>query len=169
MAEEKPKQKKLTPAQRIVVVRSLARFMTPTEVAEMIKEEFGVELSRQAVEKYDPTKGVGANLNDELVTEFTAAREAFVAEINQIDVAHQSFRLRELSRLYHAAKRKKDVIAAQFLEQAAKEVGGYYTNRRELTGKNGGPIEQSHRLDLSKLNEGELDILERILSKTSDA
>ena len=31
-------------------------------------------------------------------------------------------------------------LVAQLLEQAAKETGGAFTNRRELTGKGGGPI-----------------------------
>jgi hypothetical protein len=34
-------------------------------------------------------------------------------------------------------------MVAQLLEQAAKEVGGIFTNRRELTGKGGGPIQQA--------------------------
>lgn len=33
------------------------------------------------------------------------------------------------------------VLASSLLEQAAKEVGGSYTNRREVTGANGGPME----------------------------
>ena len=31
-------------------------------------------------------------------------------------------------------------LAAQLFEQAAKEAGDSYTNRRELTGKNGAPL-----------------------------
>ncbi|MGE8453048.1 MAG: hypothetical protein ACN6OP_20995 [Pseudomonadales bacterium] len=39
--------------------------------------------------------------------------------------------------------RKNVVLASQLLEQAAKEAGGQFTNRRlnEHTGKGGGPVE----------------------------
>jgi hypothetical protein len=33
------------------------------------------------------------------------------------------------------------VLASSLLEQAAKEMGGAFTNRRELTGKDGGAVE----------------------------
>lgn len=39
------------------------------------------------------------------------------------------------------------VLAATLLEQAAKEMGNAYTNRRELTGPAGGPIEQVTRIE----------------------
>ena len=37
-------------------------------------------------------------------------------------------------------KRKNIVLAASLLEQAAKEQGGMFTNKREVSGPNGGPI-----------------------------
>ncbi len=44
---------------------------------------------------------------------------------------------------------------------------GLFPNRHEHTGKDGGPIRV--RPDLSKLSEEELDVLERILGRTTDA
>ncbi len=57
----------------------------------------------------------------------------------------------------------------EVLEQAAKDAGGLYTNRRELTGKDGGPIQtQGVPADLTALTDAELDELERLLDKTAD-
>jgi len=44
---------------------------------------------------------------------------------------------------------------------------GLFPNRHEVTGKDGGPIRV--RPDLSKLSEEELDVLERIIGRATDA
>lgn len=38
------------------IVQALACFDTPSQVAEQVKKEFGLEVSRQQVESHDPTK-----------------------------------------------------------------------------------------------------------------
>lgn len=137
----KKKRKRLGGEHKLVVVRCLARFMTPSEVAELLNEEYGYELSRQAVEKYDPTKVAGEGLGEELKQAFYEARKEFLEDVSNIDVASKSFRLVGLSKLYrNAVERGKDVIAAQHLEQAAKEVGGLFTNARVHSGPGGGAI-----------------------------
>lgn len=40
-----------------------------------------------------------------------------------------------------AEQRKDFALAAKLLEQIARELGGSYTNRTELTGKDGGKVE----------------------------
>ena len=58
-------------------------------------------------------------------------------------VAHQAYRLRVLNRaLERAEKSGNTTLVLQILEQAAREMGGAFTNRREVTGKGGGPIQQ---------------------------
>ena len=44
------------------IVQALACFDTPSQVAEAVKNEFGVVLSRQQVETHDPTKSSGKGL-----------------------------------------------------------------------------------------------------------
>lgn len=131
---EKKKKKRLDGKLKLIVVKCLARFMSPTEVVEFLEEDFDVEgITRQAIEKYDPTKFNGQGLSEDLKQIFWATRQEFISDLDSIDGAHQSFRLRELSQLYRKAKEDgKDVIAAQFLEQMAKERGGLYTNKRVL-------------------------------------
>ncbi|KCY24821.1 phage domain protein, partial [Acinetobacter baumannii 1042969-1197] len=41
----------------------------------------------------------------------------------------------------HEQFKENPVIVPSLLEQAAKEVGGLYTNRKEITGKDGGPVQ----------------------------
>ena len=55
-------------------------------------------------------------------------------------------------------------LASQLLEQAAKEVGGHYTNKREFSGPNGGPIQT---YDLSKADDDDLKKLEALLAKVA--
>jgi hypothetical protein len=53
-------------------------------------------------------------------------------------VAKAAYRLRELNDNYLKALKMKNLrMANAILEQASKESGGAYTNRRELTGKDG--------------------------------
>ncbi|OTG81508.1 DUF2280 domain-containing protein, partial [Acinetobacter sp. ANC 4648] len=47
---------RLKKVEKVFIVRSLAQFMTPTEVVVAIKENFSIDVSPQQVEVYDPTK-----------------------------------------------------------------------------------------------------------------
>lgn len=126
-------RKRLKQEHKLFVVQCLACFMTPSEVVEAVRENFGIEIARQSVEGYDPSKAACRKLDEELKQVFYRIRKKFISDILNVDIAHRVFRLAELSKLYHAAAAKgKDVIAAQFLEQAAKEVGGIYVNRVEV-------------------------------------
>lgn len=126
------------------IVQQLACFDTPTQVADAVRAEFGVEVSRQVVEGYDPTKRAGRKLSQCWVDLFNETRERFRSETADIPIANKAFRLRALNRMAVDAERRKNMaLAAQLLEQAAKEAGGAYTNRQQLehVGPNGGPIQ----------------------------
>lgn len=134
---------KLTEPIKIAIVQGLACFDTPTQVAEAIKEEFGVVLSRQQVGSYDPTKPNNASkgIAKKLRALFEETRKQFLESAAEIPIAQQSYRLRALQRNFQKADAKGNIaMAAQLLEQAAKEAGGAFTNRRELTGKGGSPL-----------------------------
>lgn len=64
-----------------------------------------------------------------------------MADVSTIPIAQQAYRLRVLQRSLVKVEGQGNVsMVAQLLEQAAKESGGAFTNRRELTGKGGGPL-----------------------------
>ncbi|MEJ0050915.1 MAG: DUF2280 domain-containing protein [Methylovirgula sp.] len=116
---------KLTNEVRAFVVQSLAMFDSPNTVAESVKKEFGIEITRQSIEHYNPTSRQGHDLAKKWADLFEATRKEFLDDTKAIAISHRSVRIRALQRM--AAK--------------AEEMGGLYTNRRELTGRSGGPIE----------------------------
>ncbi|WP_423820846.1 DUF2280 domain-containing protein [Salinisphaera sp. SPP-AMP-43] len=134
---------KLTDAIREHIVTGLACFQTPSDVAKSVGEVFEVEITRQQVDDYNPTGRRKKMLAQRWHDLFAAAREAYLEDTVSIPVANQAVRLERLSRMADKAERMGNIaLAAQLIEQAAKETGGMFTNRRELTGKDGGPIEE---------------------------
>lgn len=135
---------KLTDVHKVFIVQALACWDTPSQVAEALKEQYGLDVPRTQVAQYDPTKAAGQKgLAKKWVDLFHATRKRFREEVAEIPIADQAFRLRALGRIYERHISRGNIVgAASVLEQAAKEVGGAFTNRREHTGLGGGPIEQ---------------------------
>ncbi|MBV4552287.1 DUF2280 domain-containing protein [Pseudomonas sp. SWRI102] len=113
------------------IVQALACFDTPSQVVTAVKTEFGIEISRQQCESHDPTKYAGQGLGAKWVELFHAARKRFREETADIPIANRAFRLRTLGRMAEKAENMKNMaLTAQLLEQAAKEVGDVFVNRR---------------------------------------
>ena len=113
------------------IVQALACFDTPSQVAEAVKREFNVDVSRQQVESHDPTKRCSKTLAKRWVEMFHDARKRFREETVDIPIANRAYRLRALGRMAEKAENMKNMaLTAQLLEQAAKEVGDVYVNRR---------------------------------------
>lgn len=143
--ETKPAPK-LDDDARTFVVQRLACFEGPAAVVKAVKETFDVEITPQAVEAYDPTKRAGRSLSERWRTIFDTTRAAFLEDTASVGIAHKSFRLRKLDDMLATTMRQGNIaLAMQLLAQAAKEMGGAYTNRRELTGKDGSRlVEDNH-------------------------
>lgn len=113
------------------IVQALACFDTPTQVANAVKEEFGLEVSRQQVACYDPNCHVGRNLSEKWRAVFNDTRAKFREEVSEIPIANRAFRLRALARMAQQAESMRNIaLAVQVIEQAAKECGDMYVNRR---------------------------------------
>ena len=113
------------------IVQALACFDTPSQVVEAVKNEYGVVVSRQQVETHDPTKSAGKGLAVKWVTLFHDTRKRFREETAEIPIASRAFRLRGLGRMAEKAENMRNLaLTAQLYEQAAKEVGDVYVNRR---------------------------------------
>lgn len=158
----------LTDQQKAFIVERLACWSTPAQIREELQETFKLDVPASTILRYDPTTVQGEKeLGKKWKELFHETRERFLKETAAIPIAHQSYRLQELWRMYRKAGRNSD-LGAKLLEQAAREVGGHYTNRRELTGANGGPIQtQGLPPDLSQLTDAELEQWERLLAKTT--
>src|SRR5689334_12474815 len=120
------------------IVQRLARFETPGQVVKAINVDRGVNLTPQRVQFYDPTSKNGAALSEELKALFHETREKAKQDLDGVGSYHKAIRLRRLDEMIGKAIDIGNMaLAAQLLEQAAKESGGAYTNKHqhELTGK----------------------------------
>ena len=119
------------------VVQALACFDTPSQVVAAVKVEYGLDVTRQQCEAYDPTKYVGRNLHLKWRTLFEDTRARFREQTAEIPIANRAYRLRAMNRFVERAETMKNIgLAMQILEQAAKETGDMYVNRakKEETG-----------------------------------
>lgn len=126
------------------IVQSLACFESPTKVIELVKQEFGVDVSRQQVSQYSPGNAMASNLSKKWVDLFHATRERFQNEISDIPIANKAYRLRVLDRMMNNAEKMRNIaLATEIIEQAAKECGDAYTNKHkfEHSDPNGGAIQ----------------------------
>jgi hypothetical protein len=130
-------KKQLKDIHQRVVVLCLARFMPPQEVAQLVKEQFEIEITRQAVEAYDPTKVAGADLRQELREQFKKAREEYLADITAIPIANKICRLIDLDRLKSKAEAQNNFRwASHLIKQAKEEVEGVITGKTDPAAKN---------------------------------
>lgn len=133
------------------IVQGLACFDTPTQVAQAVKQEFDFEVSRHQVAQHDPTKVAGRSLAQKWVDLFEDTRKKFREEVADIPIANKAVRLRALDRMATKAEGMKNMaLAAQLMEQAAKEMGNAYTNRQQVdhTSSDGSMAGQPTRIEL---------------------
>src|ERR1700687_1716946 len=129
----------LTDEEKTLVVQELACFATPSEAAATVAETFGTTPDRMQCWKYQPEQNPPPPERWRVL--FAATREKFLADTAAVGIAHRNFRLRRLDAyLRHAESKKNHPLAIQILKQAAEEVGGAYTNKREVAGKDGAPL-----------------------------
>ena len=142
---------------RTFIVQSLACFDGPSTVVKAVQEEFRITVTRQSIETYDPTKRAGKGLAPKWCTIFEETRAAFLEDTSKIGISHRAVRLRGLQRMAEKAEAQGNmVLASSLLEQAAKEMGGAFTNRREVTGKDGKDLAPPVTIDAGKLSTGAL-------------
>ena len=124
---------------KIFIVQALACRDTPQEVAELVSQEFGIKVDRIQCSTYDPTKQRGKNLSKKFKDLFEETRKKFDEGLIDIPVAQKFYRMRQYQK--HLEKNAKNtVMSLNIMKQAAQDLGGQFTNRQEITGKNGEPL-----------------------------
>lgn len=123
------------------IVRSLAAYEAPSDVITSVKEIFDITVTKQQLQHYDPTTAAGKELSKVLTDLFFDTRKEF--EKNEdLPIMKRIFRLKKLAYFVEQFEKMKNYkMAAAMLEQAAKESGGMFTNRKEIGGIGGGAIE----------------------------
>lgn len=107
---------------KLFIVDSLARFNTPSQTAELVKERFKISITPQRCEGYDPTKRAGQNLSDELRVEFEKAREEFRQNIKDIPIANPAYRLQLLNSFQQRTNEKNIMVQLKIIESARAEI-----------------------------------------------
>lgn len=123
----------LTDQQKTEIVLAHARFVAPSEIVVMLRDEHGVESDTAQVVRYNPTKACYEG-GERWRPIFEEARKAFLHEVATVPVAHQAYRLNLLQEGIDGARKTKNWgLVASLAEQAAKEVGAVFTNQRNLS------------------------------------
>ncbi|WP_298725754.1 DUF2280 domain-containing protein [uncultured Ferrovibrio sp.] len=124
---------KLDEATKRLIVMELACYRTPSEVVEIVGEKLGIKLDRRQVFDYAPYGSHGDRVPQKWRDLFDATRKQFLKDTAEIPIAQRIFRLRELNDMEQRAKARGNyALAAQLLEQAAKECGDVYTNQQRV-------------------------------------
>ncbi|KYQ82972.1 hypothetical protein AWW72_16440 [Acinetobacter sp. NRRL B-65365] len=134
---------RITKKVKLFIVRMLAEFETPTQTSKSVKDIFNIDVSPQQCEAYDPTKRTGQDLSQELSDKFFEYRRKANEELEAIPIANKRYRLQLLQQLVEKFP-DNPVLTPKWAEQAAKEMGGQFTNKTELTGASGGPLNPEH-------------------------
>lgn len=124
---------------KIFIVQSLACRDTPQEVADIVKQEYGLKIERSQVALYDPTKAAGKNLSKKFKDLFEETRKKFDDGLIDIPITQKFYRMRQYQK--HLEKNARNtVMTLNIMKQAAQDLGGQFTNKTEVTGAGGGPI-----------------------------
>jgi hypothetical protein len=90
---------KLTDEQKAYVVRRLAEYDKPMAIVHGLKEVFGVAISHQAIEHYDPERPAGHDLAQKWRDVFWLARKAFIESTADVGAMRKEVRIRVRERM----------------------------------------------------------------------
>lgn len=156
---------RLKKAEQIFIIRCLAQFMEPSKVAEAVKENFKIDVSRQLVEHYDPTKAAGADLREEFVDIFNEARKEYIAQpLHNIIGANDIVQLQILSDLL-VSKKGNVVMSIKLIDQIQKIMKGHYEKKIEITGAGGGPLQTENSTYVTATKEQVRQVMDELESK----
>lgn len=130
---------------KIFIVQSLACFETPQQVADAVKQDFKIEVSRQQVAAYDPTKHVGRNLSKKLKELFEKTRAEFRSNVYDIPLANKAVRLNELQKMYYGWGENK-YMKQGIIKQVKDEMQGHDVQLLDIELK---------RLEIQRIRDGE--------------
>ena len=132
----------LTGAQKFRIIDLNAAYNKPAEVMRVMQEEFpGIKLSKQQVDGYNPDHVNGRNLSAEHIELFHARRKFYRETIEAVPLSSPAYRLRVLQKIVDDPMQQMNArLMLDIVETVEKIEGGLFTNRRELSGPEGGSI-----------------------------
>jgi hypothetical protein len=123
--QEKESRPRLSDEVKEFIVKRLACYETPSRIAAAVRINFGIDVDRRRVFEYNPA---GSRPPAQRWIDLHAATRArFLCDAAEIGVAQKVIRLRMLDRFAEMAEdNNRHDKAAKYLEQAARECGGFY-------------------------------------------
>ena len=126
---------KLTDEQKAYVVRRLAEYDKPVAIAQALQELFGVTISHQAIEHYDPERPAGHDLAKQWRTVFRKARKAFIARTADVGMMYKPVRMKLRERMVmHEWEAGRCKAANEILDSIAKEAGVTFGGKHGMFG-----------------------------------
>lgn len=129
-------EKKLEKEHQLFIVQQLAIFEQPRTVRAKLKEIYDIEISLPGIQHYQVTS---KELSKELKKIFNATRKKFLKDSSAIPIANKNVRLQKLQNIFdkqEVEQIQNTVEMRATLEQAAKESGDAFTNKRVIDVKN---------------------------------
>ncbi|MFW1635474.1 DUF2280 domain-containing protein [Acinetobacter oleivorans] len=152
----------LNKKQKLFIVQSLAVFNTPQETVILVKEEFDINVSRQQVESYDPTKVAGRDLSKEFKDVFEKTRDDYLSQpLNKISGVNDIVQLKILNDLLWS-KKNNVRMTIQIVDQMQKITKGFYDKKAEQGNKGKNPEEAQTKAEVElEIKKLELQKLQR--------
>lgn len=131
---------KLTEEARHFIVVQLACYRRLEAIRKEVSQRFGIDVTIQAINRYDPTTINSAPKKYEDL--FMSARKAYLEEVQALPLAYQAHRLALLQEAVDLSLKAMDSEDAEValsgaeqlrktVESASKELGGVFTNMRK--------------------------------------
>lgn len=137
------------------IVMRLAQWGKVTEIIDEVREQYGLEVNKQQVHHYRPDRSDGQPAL-KWVALWEETRKAYTSRVDDLAIAHRRWRMEKLEKMVEdTIFRKNYPLAAQLLEQAAKEEGGSFTNTRKLGGSAGDALAKLLGVDPGELPPAE--------------
>ncbi|WP_337846804.1 DUF2280 domain-containing protein [Sphingomonas sp.] len=134
---------KLNEEEKAFLVCQFACFLTSTQACRAFEQQFGRRIETRDADRYKVDGWAGRRKEKVEPMKkwrplFEETRKAFLENAAAIPIANATYRLAQLQSMFESAMgvnaanaRPNIPLAAQLLEQAAKESGGSFTNKRE--------------------------------------
>jgi len=123
---------KLTDEMRAFIVTRLAWRDSPTSIANQVKEEFAITITRQTVEGYDPVKMArrGKSLAEKWITLYESTRAAIENGVAEIGMSDRLVRLARMERIFHLFMERGNLVEARnTIIEAEKMQNDFYAKR----------------------------------------
>ena len=137
---------KLTKNQKAYIVVRLACYDSPPAIAKSLKEDFGIEITRQALERYNPMRAAGRACSEQWATLFHETRRKLVEGRADIGAAHKMVRIRWLDQMARREMTDGNTVKARgLLKQVAEEMGESGRHEHEEVGANISELSDAER------------------------